>query len=54
MRGVILLMTSPIDRPVSLRRGPLLTLAVLLAALFVAGGAGAAEQTARLFNLSVE
>ena len=52
MSGVILLMTSPIDRPVSLRRGPLLTLAVLLAALFVSGGAGAAEQTAKSFNLS--
>ncbi len=54
MSGVILLMTSPIDLPVSLRRGPHFTLAVLLAALFVAGGAGAAEQTARLFNLSAD
>ena len=54
MSGVILLMTSPIDRPVSLRRGPHFTLAVLLAALFVSGGAGAAEQTARLFNLSAD
>ena len=54
MSGVILLMTSPIDRPVSLRRGPLLTLAALLAALFVSGGAGAAEQTAKSFNLSAD
>jgi hypothetical protein len=54
VRGVILLMTSPIDLPVSLRRGPHFTLAVLLAALFVAGGAGAAEQNERLFNLAAD
>ncbi len=56
MRGVFLLMTSAIDPPASPRLGLRIILAVLLVALFVAGGASAAatEQTAKPFNLPAD